>query len=98
MKRFLLVIALLVTVATTASAEEKKSNLKFVDATTLNICGHTMRTDKSPYFRFDCEPYNFKEEHVRRYSKYPVGLYVTFRTPRRCGLSGRMSSVTVAII
>ena len=80
MKRFLLVIALLVTVATTASAEEKKSNLKFVDATTLNICGHTMRTDKSPYFRFDCEPYNFKESKIRRYSRYSSGMYVMFRT------------------
>lgn len=80
MKRFLLVIALLMTVATTASAEEKKSNLKFVDATTLNICGHTMRTDKSPYFRFDCEPYNFKESKIRRYSRYSSGMYVMFRT------------------
>ncbi|MBE6210416.1 MAG: hypothetical protein E7130_02120 [Rikenellaceae bacterium] len=81
MKRFLLTIALLISMTTITLAEEKvKSNLKFVDATTLNICGHTMRTDKSPYYRFDCEPYNFKEEKIRRYSRYPSGLYVMFKT------------------
>ncbi len=81
MKRLLLTIVLLAAVTTTLSAEEKqREKLKFVDATTLNICGHTMRTDKSPYFRFDCEPYNFKEEKIRRYSRYPVGMYVAFRT------------------
>ncbi len=79
MKRLILTIVLLAAVVTIASAE-KKSNLKFVDATTLNICGHTMRTDKSPYFRFDCEPYNFKEEKIRRYSRYSSGMYVMFRT------------------
>lgn len=79
MKRFLLVIALLISMATTVSAQ-KTSNLKFVNATTLNICGHTIRTDKSPYFRFDPEPYGFKEKSIIRYARYSTGLYVMFRT------------------
>lgn len=81
MKKLLFsLVALLAVVLTTSAAEKGKNDLKFVDAQSLNICGHTMRTEKSPYYRFDCAPYNFKEEHIRRYSKYPVGMYVTFRT------------------
>jgi hypothetical protein len=55
-------------------------DIKFVDATTLNICGHTLRTDKSPYFRFDSEPYNVNNSYIERYSRYSTGLYVMFRT------------------
>ena len=96
-KLFLSLLALVAVVAGSSAAENGKENLKFVDATTLNICGHTMRTEKSPYFRFDCEPYNFKEEAIRRYSRYSSGMYVMFRTnssqvsatwenvKRRCG-------------
>ncbi len=80
MKRVVLAVVVLFAVAVSASAAKKQPDLKFVDATTLNICGHTMRTEKSPYFRFDCEPYNFKEKKVRQYSRYPVGMYVTFKT------------------
>ncbi len=81
MKRFLLTVVLFALTITTITAQDKsKKELKFVDATTLNICGHTMRTDKNPYIRFDCEPYNFKEEQIRRYSRYPTGMYVMFRT------------------
>ena len=96
-KLFLSLLALVAVVAGSSAAENGKENLKFVDATTLNICGHTMRTEKSPYFRFDCEPYNFKEEAIRRYSRYSAGMYVVFHTnssqvwatwenvKRRCG-------------
>ena len=96
-KLFLSLVALIALVASSSAAEKGKENLKFVDATTLNICGHTMRTEKSPYFRFDCEPYNFKEEAIRRYSRYSAGMYVVFHTnssqvwatwenvKRRCG-------------
>ncbi len=103
MKRLLLTFGLLLAVTATAVAQEEKQ-LKFVDATTLNICGHTLRTDKSPYYRFDCEPYNIKEERIRRYSRYSTGMYVMFRTnssqvvatwenvPRRPG--DNMSAIT----
>ncbi|MBO5875204.1 MAG: SGNH/GDSL hydrolase family protein [Alistipes sp.] len=96
-KLFLSLVAIVALVASSSAAEKGEGNLKFVDATTLNICGHTMRTEKSPYFRFDCEPYNFKEEAIRRYSRYSSGMYVVFRTnssqvsatwenvKRRCG-------------
>ena len=79
MKHLLLTFALLFAVSTSALAQPKQS-LKFVDATTLNICGHTLPTDKSPYFRFDPEPYGFKEKNIVRYARYSTGLYVMFRT------------------
>lgn len=57
--------------------------IRYVDATTLNICGHAMRTEKSPYYRFDCEPYNFSDKVLRSYSRIPAGLYVMFKTDSR---------------
>ena len=81
MKRVVLaVVAVFAVMMSSSAAEKTEKDLKYVDSTTLNICGHTMRTDKSPYYRFDCEPYNFKEEKIRRYSRYPSGLYVMFKT------------------
>ena len=103
MKRFLLTISLLLAVTLSGVAQQKKE-LKFVDATTLNICGHTLPTEKSPYFRFDSEPYNFKEQNIIRYSRYSTGMYVMFKTnssqvaatwenvPRRVG--DNMSAIT----
>lgn len=79
MKHLLSALALLLAVSTSAVAQEKQP-LKFVDAATLNICGHTLPTDKSPYFRFDPEPYGFKEKNIVRYARYSTGLYVMFRT------------------
>ncbi len=79
MRRFFLTILLLVAVTLSVGAQEKPK-LKFVDAATLNICGHTLRTDKSPYFRFDCEPYNLNNKYLERYSRYSPGLYVMFKT------------------
>ena len=79
MKRFLLTISLLLAFGLSAVAQEKK-DLKFVDAATLNICGHTIRTEKSPYFRFDCEPYALNNKYIERYSRYSTGLYVMFKT------------------
>ena len=81
MKRLCLVLLLLVVGVSSLRAENKKAeNLKFVDATTLNLGGHTMQTEKSPYFRFDCEPYKFDVKNIIRYSRYSTGLYVTFKT------------------
>lgn len=79
MKHLLLTFALFFAVCTSAVAQDKQP-LKFVDAATLNVCGHTLPTDKSPYFRFDPEPYGFKEKNIVRYARYSTGLYVMFRT------------------
>jgi hypothetical protein len=79
MKHLLSLLALLLAVSTSVVAQEKQP-LKFVDATTLNICGHTLPTEKSPYFRFDCEPYNVNNSYIELYSRYSTGLYVMFRT------------------
>ena len=82
MKRLLLSLTALLTVCFSAEAQEEKKyeHLNFVDATTLNICGHTQRTDKSPYHRFDWSLYGFQSEIIRRYATYSTGLYVMFRT------------------
>ena len=79
MKRFLLTISLLLAITLSVSAEGKKE-VKFVDATTLNICGHTLRTEKSPYFRFDHTPYKGFNKTIISHSKKPAGLYVVFKT------------------
>ncbi|MBO5814078.1 MAG: SGNH/GDSL hydrolase family protein [Alistipes sp.] len=81
MKKLLLFILLLVAFAPSNYAAEKApKNVKFVDAQSLNICGHTLPTEKSPFYRFDPEPYGFKEKNISRYACYPTGLYVMFRT------------------
>ena len=79
-KLCLALLFLLVGVMSLRAEDNKTENLKFVDATTLNLGGHTMRTEKSPYFRFDCEPYNFDVKNIIRSSRYSSGLYVTFKT------------------
>ena len=81
MKKLLLSLAaLLAVVVTSSAAEQKKDDLKFVDATTLNICGQTLPTDKSPYHRFDPAPYNLPHKNLVRYAGYPTGMYVMFKT------------------
>ena len=56
------------------------AQLKFVDATELGIHGHTKKTDKSPYYRFDHTPYEGFNKTIVNYSKNPSGLYVVFKT------------------
>ena len=74
MKRlFLLAICAL----TFASA---MGQLKWVDATTLNICGHTIRNAENPYSRIETKPYGFTNKAIIRYSQYSTGLYVMFKT------------------
>ena len=80
MRSLALTIMLLCSITASAVAQKSSKDIKFVDATTLNICGHTLRTDKSPYFRFDSEPYNVNNSYIERYSRYSTGLYVMFRT------------------
>lgn len=74
MKRlFLLAICVLTLISANAQ-------LKWVDATTLNICGHTLRNAENPYSRIGTEPYGFTNKAIIRYSKYSTGLYVMFKT------------------
>ena len=74
MKRlFLLAICALTLISANAQ-------LKWVDATTLNICGHTIRNSESPYSRLNAEAYDFKNKAILRYSHYSTGLYVMFKT------------------
>ena len=75
MKRFFTLLIACVALSMTANAQ-----LKFVDATELGIHGHTKKTDKSPYYRFDHTPYEGFNKTVINYSKCPSGLYIVFKT------------------
>ncbi len=76
MKRLLLIIAALAAFF----AAEAKVELKWVDATSLNICGHVIRNAQNPYSRIDSKPYNFTNEAIIRYSRFSTGMYVMFKT------------------
>lgn len=70
----------LLTIACLISFSVSARNLKFVDATELGIHGHTQKTDKSPYYRFDHTPYEGFSKSIINYSKSPSGLYIVFKT------------------
>lgn len=74
MKRLLLLAVVALTFVTA------NGQLKWVDATSLNICGHTIRNSESPYSRLNAEAYGFKNRAILRYSHYSTGLYVMFKT------------------
>jgi hypothetical protein len=73
MKRF---FAILVAVLAISSVSAQK----WVDATELGIHGHTKKTDKSPYYRFDHTPYEGFSKAIIRYAKASSGLYIVFKT------------------
>ena len=73
-----LFFAFVLTVALAGSAMAK--DLKWVDGTSLNICGHTIRNAENPYSRIETKPYGFENKSIIRYSKYSSGLYVMFKT------------------
>ena len=72
--RFIAAMAAMVMAASTAMAQ------KYVDASTLNVQGRTKPSQENPYFRVDSEGYDFAEEHIVRYCRYPVGVYIMFKT------------------
>ena len=72
--RFIAAVAAMVMAASTTFAQ------KYVDAATLNVQGRTKPSHENPYFRVDSRGYDFTEEQVVRYCRYPVGVYVMFRT------------------
>ena len=76
MKRILTTIVLAVLLCGSAMAKE----LKWVDGTSLNICGHTIRNAKNPYSRLETKPYGFTNKAIIRYSQYSTGMYVMFKT------------------
>ena len=76
MKRILTTLILALMLLGSASAQK----LEWVDGTTLNICGHTIRNAQNPYSRIDAKAYNFENSAIIRYSRYPSGVYVMFKT------------------
>lgn len=74
MKRFFLLVAIIFFFASA------KGETKWVDATTLTICGHTLRNAENPYSRINAEAYGFTNKAIIRYSQYSIGLYVMFKT------------------
>ena len=73
MKILLLAFACLISFSATAQ------KLQYVDAVELGIHGHTQKSEKYPYYRFDYTPYGF-EKGVVSHSKKSTGLYVVFKT------------------
>jgi hypothetical protein len=73
MKRFFAILV-------AALAISSVSAQKWVDATELGIHGHTQKTDKSPYYRFDHTPYEGFSKAIIRYAKASSGLYIVFKT------------------
>ena len=63
-------------VTMSVSAQE----LNYVDASTLNICGYTLKSEKTPYSRFDPTQYPMPNKHIVGMSKYSTGMYVMFST------------------
>ena len=52
----------------------------YVDASSLNICGYTHKSDKNPFSRFDPTKYTMPNNHTTTLSKYSTGMYVMFST------------------
>lgn len=76
MKRLFSAIVLVCALFGSTSAQA----LEWVDGTSLNICGHTLRNAENPYSRLDAKVYGFENNAIIRYSRYPSGMYVMFKT------------------
>ena len=74
MKRFFLLVTIIFFFASA------KGETKWVDATTLTICGHTLQNAKNPYSRINTKEYGFTNNAINSYSRYSTGLYVMFKT------------------
>ena len=74
MKRILATLVLALAVVGSSFAQ------KWVDATKLTICGHTIKNAENPYSRLDCTPYNFENKTLIRYCRFSTGVYVMFKT------------------
>ena len=78
MKRFILTLTILFSFVALASARQ----LKYVDATQLNIIGKVLSTPK-PFTRVDTEKYPFEDKTIQRYAEFSTGLMVVFSTDSR---------------
>ena len=76
MKRFLSLLFLAIALFGSAVAQ----STKWVDAKSLNICGHTIRNAENCYSRIETKPYGFDNRAIIRYSRYSSGMYVMFKT------------------
>ena len=76
MKRFLSLLILAIALFGSAVAQ----STKWVDAKSLNICGHTIRNAENCYSRIETKPYGFDNRAIIRYSRYSSGMYVMFKT------------------
>lgn len=77
-KIILLVLALMPTIMLFAQEKE----VKYIDATELNIIGKALPSS-DPYARVNLSGYGFDNEGIIRYSGYPTGLMVLFKTDSR---------------
>jgi lysophospholipase L1-like esterase len=75
MKRTFLLLTLLCSLSLFTTAQTK-----FVDAVKLGIHGHAQKTDKSPYYRYDNDPYEGLSPKSSSHAKKCPGLYVVFKT------------------
>ena len=55
-------------------------NVKYVDASTLNVCGQTLKSEHNPFSRFDPTKYPLPNKHIVQMSTYSTGMYVMFTT------------------
>ncbi|MBQ2394671.1 MAG: SGNH/GDSL hydrolase family protein [Alistipes sp.] len=53
---------------------------KFVDASTLNVCGQTLKSESNPFSRFDPTKYPLPNKHTVQMSTYSTGMYIMFST------------------
>ena len=72
------ILATIAVALMTMSVSAQKIN--YVDASTLNICGYTLKSESKPYARFDHTRYAVPNKHIEGMCKYSTGLYVMFST------------------
>ncbi len=77
LKTILTIIAL--SLVTTLVAQE----MKYVNASELNICGYTLKSDSNPYARFNYTNYPVPNKNIEGMCRFSTGLYVMFSTDSR---------------
>lgn len=78
MKKIILTLSLLMAFGVMASSQQ----LKYVDASELNVIGKVLPTPK-PFTRLDTEKYKFDDKVIERYANFSTGLMVLFSTDSR---------------
>lgn len=78
LKSILAIVAMTFTTLSLSAQE-----MQYVDASTLNICGYTLKSESKPYARFDKTKHKLPNKHIEGMSQYSTGLYVMFSTDSR---------------